>query len=141
MTTIGHPLLLVGPDIDLYARTISDAFHCIFNPTNLKMPLDKKSTSVVRDVIKLDHGKYIVTFNAVNSMMLSLFRNLYYDTARFVINPDVYYELSIADITKHHYIEPSEFRTVGPYKKIPSPFILYKKDIPVYPSEYNESKP
>jgi hypothetical protein len=123
----GHPLLLVGPDMDLYTSIISNAFQCIFNPDNLQISYDSKNTSIVRDIIKLDHGKYIVTFNAINTMLASLIHNLYYDTARIVINPDVYYELSIADITKHHYIEPTEFMTVGPYKKYPKPFILYKK--------------
>lgn len=141
MTTIGHPLLLVGPNIDTYTTIISDAFQSIFNPSNLNMSSDPQSASFVRDIIKLDHGKYIVTFNTLNSMLVSLFCNLYHDTARFVIKPDLYYEISIADITKHHYIEPSEFKTSGPYKKYQKPFILYKKDIPrTYLSEMNEVK-
>jgi hypothetical protein len=139
MTTNGHPLLLVGPDIDLYAPILSEAFQSIFNPTNSKVSCD--SISFVRDIIKLDHGKYIVTFNATNSMLTSLFQNLYHDTARLIIKPDIYYEISIADITKHFYIEPTEFKTTGPYTKYPKPFILYKKDIPrAHAAELNEVK-
>jgi len=138
MTTIGHPLLLVGPDIDLWATEIPEAFQSIFNSVNAKMPY---AISFVRDIIKLDDGKYIVTFNTVNSMLVSVFHNLYHDTARLVMSPDIYYEISIADVTKHFYIEPSEFKTSGPYKKCVKPFILYKKDIPrAYTCELNEVK-
>ena len=140
MTTIGHPFLLVGPEITKWSTEIPDAFQSIFNPTNMKMPYDS-TTSFVRDIIKLDHGKYIVTFNTVTSMLVSVFHNLYHDTARLVISPDVYYEMSIADVTKQHYLEPSEFKTRGPYKKCVKPFILYKKDIPrAYTCELNEVK-
>jgi hypothetical protein len=130
MITIGHPLLLVGPDINLWATIIPDAFQRMFNPMNIKMPPHGETTSFIHDIIKLDNGKYIVTFNTVNTMLVSLYKNLYCDTARMVIQPDLYYEISIADITKQHYNEPTEFKTSGPYTNCITPIILYKNYIP-----------
>ena len=99
------------------------------------------NTSIIKDIIKLDYGKYIITFNTSNTILISLFHNLYYDTARIVISPDIFYELSIADVTKHRYDVPSEFKTSGPYKKCVKPFILYKKDVPrAFSCELNEVK-
>jgi len=133
-----HPLLLVGDDLDNWKFEISDAFQHIFAPSNVPYLEQKPFT---KDVIRLGLGKYIVTFNTSTTMLISLFHNLYYDTARIVIAPDIYFEISIADVTKHRYEIPSQFKTEGPYKKCVKPFILYKKDIPrEFSCELNEVK-
>jgi hypothetical protein len=140
MTTI-HPILLIGNSLhDIWRIEIPEAFQSIFNPNNVLMPCST-TTSFVKDIIKLDEGKYIVTFNSINSMLISLFHNLYYDTARIVISPEIYYEISIADVTKHRYVLPTKFKTTGPYKKCVKPFILYKRDVPrAFSCELNEVK-
>ena len=118
---LSHPLLLVGIDLDTWKFDIPEAFEHIFNTS---------TTPIVKDIIKLNAGTYIITFNSTNTVLISLFHNLYYDTARIVLSPYIYYEISIADATKRRYIVSSEFKTTSPYKKCVKPFILYKKDIP-----------
>jgi len=131
--TLIHPLLLEGDNLDSWKFDIPEAFENIFNP--------EYSYKLVKDIIKLNEGKYIITFNTTNTVLISLFHNLYYDTARIVLSPYIYYEISIADVTKHRYVEPSEFKTTSPYKKCVKPFILYKKDIPrAFSCELNEVK-
>ena len=128
-----QPIILEGYDLDSWKCDIRDAFQWIFNPT--------MDSPIVKDVIKLDAGKYIVTFNTSNTILSSLCHNLYYDTARIVLSPDIYFEISIADVTKHRYDVPSLFKTEGPYKKCVKPFILYKKDVPrAFACELNEVK-
>ena len=128
-----QPILLVGNNLDNWKFDISDAFQWIFN---------RLDSPIVNDVIKIDVGKYIVTFNnGPNVILSSLFHNLYYDTARIVLTPDIYFEISIADVTKQRYDVPSLFKTEGPYKKCVKPFILYKKDVPrAFSCEFNEVK-
>ena len=132
MTTV-HPIKLLGDDISTWEEDIPRAINTIFNPYN--------SNNIVKDIIKLDKGTYIITFNTVTNELLSLFRELYYDTSRIILTSTCYYDISIADKTKHKYIEPNEFKTSGPYEneKYNKPFILYKKNIPRrFPCELNE---
>ena len=128
---LSHPLLLVGVNLYTWKFDIPDAFENIFNSSTIPL---------VKDIIKLNAGKYIISFNSTNTMLISLFHNLYYDTARIVISKYIYYEISIADVTKQRYVLSSEFKTTSPYKCV-NPFILYKKDIPrAFACELNEVK-
>lgn len=117
MTTI-HPLLLQGPQMESWQTFIPEMLNEILNPFN--------KTLVIREIIRLSPGKYIVTFNTCNTIISNLFHELYYDTARFVFSSEYVFDVSIADITMHRYKEATPFKTAVPYKNVITPFILYK---------------
>jgi len=96
-----HPLLLEGTDLCSWETIIPDNLNLLFAPN--------MAGGVVRDIIKLAPGKYIVTFNSVNSIMCGLYRELYLDTARIIIKSDFVFDVSLADNTKRQYAEPSPF--------------------------------
>jgi hypothetical protein len=130
MTTI-HPLLLEGSALESWETLIPSFVNELLNP------FDK--TNIVKDIIRLAPGKYIIMLNATNSIVAGLFRELYSDTARFVFTSEYVYEVSIADVTKQRYLVPSEFKTKAPYYQLTGPIILYKGRRPrQYACEYYE---
>ena len=130
MTTI-HPLLLEGSSLESWETLIPSFVNELLNPFN--------TNNIVRDIIKLGPGKYIIILNTVNSIIAGLFRELYSDTARFVFTSEYVYDVSIADVTKRRYVVPSEFKTKAPYLSLSGPIILYKGRRPrQYPCEYYE---
>ena len=133
MTTI-HPLLLEGSDLESWKSFIPDMLNDLLNPFN--------SNRVVQDIIRIDRGKYIVTFNTCNTVMCNLFHELYYDTARFVFSSEFIFDVSIADTTMRRYSIPTPFKTSVPYKQVINSFILYKGKRPhQFPCEISEESP
>ncbi len=130
MTTI-HPLLLEGPDLESWKTFLPELINDLLNPFN--------TNTVIRDIIRLDRGKYIVTFNSCNSVIVNLFYELYYDSARFIFTSEYVYDVSIADKTMRRYSIPSPFKTSAPYKMILRSIILYKgKRVRQFPCELSE---
>lgn len=130
MTTI-HPLLLEGPDLESWKTFLPDLINDLLNPFN--------TNTVIRDIIRLDRGKYIITFNSCNSVIGNLFHELYYDSARFIFTSEYVYDVSIADKTMWRYSIPSPFKTSAPYKMILRSIILYKgKRVRQFPCELSE---
>ena len=113
-----HPLLLEGSAIESWETLIPSFVNELLNPFN--------TNNIVRDIIRLSPGKYIIILNSTNSIIAGLFRELYSDTARFVFTSEYVYEVSIADVTKQRYLVASEFKTKAPYLSLTGPIILYK---------------
>ena len=126
-----HPLLLEGTDLCSWETIIPDNLNLLFAPNIVG--------GVVRDIIKLAPGKYIVTFNSVNSIMCGLYRELYLDTARIIIKSDFVFDVSLADTTKRQYAEPSPFKTSAPYNGLTGPIILYKGPRRRFMCEFTEA--
>ena len=117
MTTI-HPLLLEGSDMESWNTFIPDLLNQLLNPFN--------ASKVVRDIIRLAPGKYIVILNTSNTVISNLFHELYYDSARIIFSSEFVFDVSIADTTFHKYKVPTPFKTSAPYKMVMNSFILYK---------------
>jgi hypothetical protein len=117
MTTV-HPLLLDGPNMESWKTFIPDMLNELLNPFD--------TIVIIREIIRIGPGKYIVTFNNCNTVICNLVRELYYDTARFVFSSEYVFDVSIADITMHRYTHVIPFKTSAPYKNVINPFILYK---------------
>jgi len=111
---MAHPLLLEGPNMESWNTFIPEMLNQVF------------AEPIIKDIIRLSHGKYIVTFNKCNAVISNLFRELYYDSARFVFSSEYVFDVSIADTTIRQYTIPTPFKTSVPYKMVMYPFILYK---------------
>jgi hypothetical protein len=128
---MAHPLLLEGTDLSSWET---------FIPENLNLLFAPNMSGVVKDIIKLGPGKYIVTFTTANSLMCGFYRELYYDSARIIFKSDFVFDVSIADITKRYYLHAEPFKTSAPYMGLTGPVILYKGPRRRYTCEYNETE-
>ena len=128
---MAHPLLLEGTDLSSWET---------FIPENLNLLFAPNMSGVVKDIIKLGPGKYIVTFSTSNSLMCGFYRELYCDSARIIFKSDFVFDVSIADTTIRRYVYAEPFKTSAPYMGLTGPVILYKGPRRRYMCEYNETE-
>jgi hypothetical protein len=120
---MAHSLLLVGQPVHLYVLQ-----------TQLNYMLDS-NVKCIRELISIFPGVYIVVFDSVTPLLISLYYNLKIDDARIVL-PCGCYTVCFAEKAQRFYKEPWPWRTKGPY----SPnIILYKQTARLsYTCEWHE---
>ena len=121
-----HPLLLDGTELHSWETFIPENLNLLFN------------SKLVKDIIRLAPGKYIVTFNSVNSILCGLYSELYTDNAKIVFTSDFVFDVSIADISNRRYTVPQPFKTAPPYLGLTGPIILYKGSRRRFSCEWTE---
>lgn len=117
---MSHPIILQGTDLKNWHEYLSKMIEVMFNPL--------KKHKLVDDIIRLDKGKYIITFTGTTKYLRSLWKRIYCDTARFIFSSTIMYNVRIADGSKQYYMKSSSFFLNAPYDIYcdQMPFILYK---------------
>ena len=86
-------------------------------------------------VLEIQLCTYLVVFQNITPLLISLYNNLFLDDARFIFKDAN--TVCIANKSKHRYLVPTPWKTKGPYKEYPS--ILYKANARLtYTCEYIE---
>jgi hypothetical protein len=119
-----HPLTLVGPS----RLDIREILEDLFNPWH--------TVTLIQTIIEHPVGTYTVTFTGATGITASLYRILYNDEARIILNEHEFYTVTIVDrplsssfmwTMSHPYTGSAPKYSFESEKSWHFPCILYKK--------------